>query len=109
MKSSEGGEFNENDKGVDGEEAVESGSEQREVAGKGNDRSGSERSEKSILSICSRTKRRPSCLRYGKTHRPNIDPTQLDKHKRAVGYNYMNAVHLVRSWRHVNRLSRLHV
>ena len=34
--------------------------------------------------FCSRTKRRPSCLRYGKTHRPNIDPTQLDKHKRAV-------------------------
>ena len=84
VKSSEGGEFNENDKGVDREEAAESGSEQSEIVGNGSDRSGSERSEKSILSICSRTKRRPSCLRYGKTHRPNIDPTQLDKHKRAV-------------------------
>eukprot|EP01043_Picozoa_sp_COSAG02_P015481 COSAG02_NODE_662_length_18752_cov_10.146464_1_plen_227_part_10 len=77
-KRSEGGDLNANDKGVDGENS--SGKRVREEEKSGVDNE----SKISNLIQSSQPRRRVSCLRHGKAHRPNIDTTQLERHRRAV-------------------------
>jgi hypothetical protein len=77
-KRSEGGDLNANDKGVDGESSSGKRVREEEKSGVENE------SKNSNLIQSSQPRRRVSCLRHGKAHRPNIDTTQLERHRRAV-------------------------